>query len=288
MAHQHVRQSLQFVARVGRAGRVRGRVEHDPLGARGDRTLQVLGLQLERLFDRRRHDDRLAAVDQHHLRIADPIGRRDDDLVALVHRDEEGVVEDLLAAGADDRVRGLVIEAVLALELGRDRLAQRRNAEHGRILGLAALDRLDRRLLDVVRRIEIRLAHRKRDDLPPLGFEIARLLRHRDGRGWLNARKDVGDKGHEGVFPFHVGEIVAPQHNGAVARRQPIWRVLTPAPRLQCACPAFAFIGNGDWRGPRGLSRHGQNQRASARGRRGASAQDSTRLMYSYAKRAPS
>ena len=106
--------------------------------------------------------------------------------------------------GRDDRVGRLVVEAVLALELGRDRLAQRGNAEHGRILGLAALDRLDRRLLDVVGRVEIGLADRKRDHFASFGFEVARLLRHRDGRGWLHAREDVGEEGH-GTGAFRLG-----------------------------------------------------------------------------------
>ncbi len=197
MAHQHLGERLQFVAGVGGARRVRGRVQHHPLGARRDRALQVLRPQLEGVFQRGRHEDRLAAVDQHHVGIADPIGRGDDHLVALVQRRQEGVVENLLAARADDGVGRLVVEPVLALELGGDRLAQRRDAEHRGVLGLAAPNRLDRRLLDVVGRVEVRLADRQRNHVAPLGFEIARLLRHRDGRGRLNARKDVGDEGHD-------------------------------------------------------------------------------------------
>ena len=206
VAHQHVGELFQLALRIGGARRVRGRVEHEPLGARRDRALEVRRLQLEPVVDRGRHDDRRAAVDRHHLRIAHPIGRGDDDLVALVHGDEEGVVEDLFSPGRDDRVGCLIVEAVFALELGRDRLAQGRNAEHGRVLGLAALDRLDRRLLDVVGRVEIGLADRKRDHLPSFGFEVARLLRHRDGRGWLNAREDVGEEGHWGLAPFGCGK----------------------------------------------------------------------------------
>ena len=204
VAHQHVGELFQLALRVGRAGRVRRRVKDEPLGARRDRALQIRRLQFEPVVDRGRHNDRRSPVDRHHLRIAYPIGRGDDDLVALVHGDEEGVVEDLLSPGRDDRVRGLVVETVLTAKLGRDRLAQRRNAEHGRVLGLAALDRLDRRLLDVVGRVEIRLADRKRDHFPSFGFEVARLLRHRDGRGWLNAREDVGEEGHLGTGAFRL------------------------------------------------------------------------------------
>src|SRR5258708_3522556 len=83
---------------------------------------ELRGLQPEGVIHGRRHEHRLAAVDEHHIGIADPIRRGDDDLVALVERGQEGVVENLLAASADDRLRRLVVEAVLALELGGDRL----------------------------------------------------------------------------------------------------------------------------------------------------------------------
>ena len=49
--HQHVGQRLQFVARIGRAGRVRRRVQQHPFGARRDRALEILGLQLEAVLD---------------------------------------------------------------------------------------------------------------------------------------------------------------------------------------------------------------------------------------------
>ena len=53
-------------------------------------------------------------------RVAHPERRRNDDLVPAVHCDQERVVKDLLAAGGDNRVRGLVVEAVLAREPGCD------------------------------------------------------------------------------------------------------------------------------------------------------------------------
>ena len=102
----------------------------------------------------------------------------------------------MLAAGADDRLRRLVVEAVLALEFLGDRFAQRRDAGNRRIFRLAALDRFDRGLLDIVRRVEIGLAGLKRNDIPPRVLEIARLLRGRDGRGGFYAQKGIGDERH--------------------------------------------------------------------------------------------
>ncbi len=200
------------------------------------RALEVLGLELEGVLEPGRRDDRLAPVDRDHLGIADPIVRGDDHLVALVHRDEERVVEDPLAAGADDRVGGLVVERVLPLELGGDRLAQRRNAEHRRILGLAAPDRGDGGFLDVVGRVEIRLADRKRNDVPPLRLQVPRLLRHRHGRGRFYAREDVGEEGHGRPIPLRYRRNRGAQHKETGARRQRVCGRLARHKR----CPACA------------------------------------------------
>src|SRR5947209_6732877 len=91
----------------------------------------------------RLHGDSRAAADRHHFGIAHPIRRDADDFIAGVQRGEEGIEQNLLAAGADNDLRGLVVELVLALELLGDGFAQRRNASDRRVLGLAALDCLD-------------------------------------------------------------------------------------------------------------------------------------------------
>ena len=128
------------------------------------------------------HLDRLAAGEQHHFRIAHPIGRRDDHFVAGIERREQRVEQHLLAAGADDDLRRLVGQLVLALELARDRGLQFGNAVDGGVFRrLAVADRLDGRLFDVVGRVEIRLAGAKPDDIAARRFERARFIRHRDG-----------------------------------------------------------------------------------------------------------
>ena len=162
-----------------------------------NRALEIVGLQLEAMLHRGLDRHRRAAGDRDHVGIAHPIGRRDDHLVAGIDRREKRVEQDMLAAGADDRLRGFVVEPVLALELGRDRLAQRLDAGDGRIFRLAALDGGDGGALDIVRRVEIRLADRQRDDVAPGGFQFARFLRHRDGRGGLDPQQGVGNEGHD-------------------------------------------------------------------------------------------
>ncbi len=196
MPQEDIGQALHLGPRIGGPRGVRGRIQQHPFRLGRNGALEIFGLQLEVLLERRRHDDGRAARDQDHVGIADPERRRDHDLVAGVAGGEKGVEQDLLAAGADDRLRGLIVEIVLALELGNDRFLKRHDAGHRRIFRLAALDRRDRRGLDVVRRVEVRLTDRKADDLAPLGLQLAGFLRHRDGGRWFDAGQRVGDEGH--------------------------------------------------------------------------------------------
>ena len=99
----------------------------------------------------------------------------------------------------------LVVEIVLALELGGNRLAQWLDAGDGRVFRLAAADGGDRRFLDVVGRVEIRLADGQRDHVLACGFEVARLLREDDGGGRLHALQRFGKKGHDGKAPDQRG-----------------------------------------------------------------------------------
>ncbi|MGN6091787.1 MAG: hypothetical protein ACTHOL_05505, partial [Luteibacter jiangsuensis] len=60
----------------------------------------------------------------------------------------------------------------------------------------AVTDRLDSGFLDVLRRIEIRLAGAKADDVAAGRFQLARLVGDGDGGGRLDARERVGEEGH--------------------------------------------------------------------------------------------
>ena len=190
MPHQHLGDRLHLGARIGRTGRVRRRIEDQPLGILRDRTLERLRLHLEAILEPRRHCHRRGARQQHNVRVADPIGRRNDNLVARIERRHQGVEQHLLAAGADDDLGGLVVELVLALELARDR----------RLGRLTTLDRRNGGLLDVVRRVEIRLAHPEPNHVAARRFERARHVRHRDGGRWLDALKRVREKGHRNLL----------------------------------------------------------------------------------------
>ena len=91
---------------------------------------------------------------------------------------------------------GLVVEPVLALELGADRRLQLGDAVDGGVFGLAAADRRDRRLLDVVGRVEIGLAGRQADDVAALAPSAPGLVGDGDGGGRLDAVERVGNEGH--------------------------------------------------------------------------------------------
>jgi hypothetical protein len=146
---------------------------------------------------RRAHDrNGFAAGQRHHFRIAHPIGRRDDHLVAGIDGRHQRVVEHLLAAGADDDLVRLVGQAVLPLELGDDRLLQFGNAVDGGVLGLAGLDRVDRRQLDVGGRVEIRLARAEADNIAPRRFQLARFIRDRNRCGRLHTVERSRQEGH--------------------------------------------------------------------------------------------
>ena len=208
MLHQHIGDRLQFGTGVGGAGRIRRRAQDDPLGFGRDRLLQCRRLQLEPLLGRADHGHGFAAGERHHFRIAHPVGCGNDDLIAGVNGGHQGIVEYLFAAGADDDLVRLVGQIVLAQKLGRDGLLQFGNAADIGVFGFAGLDCLDGGQLDVRRRVEIRLARAKTDDVASGRFERACFVRHRDGRGRLHTIERSGQKRHHdllaGIVTHHV------------------------------------------------------------------------------------
>ncbi len=196
MAHQDIGQRLDLGPRIGGTRRVRRAVEDEPLGFRRDRGLKLRRGQLEVAVDAAGHRNRRAARQQHHVGIADPVGRGDDDFVARVQRRHECVVERLLAAGPDRDLRGRIGQAVFAQEFRADRGLQFRNAVHGGVFGLASVDRALGGVLDMVGRVEIRLARAEADDILACGSQFARAVGDRDGRRRLHAGDCVGQEGH--------------------------------------------------------------------------------------------
>ena len=194
MLHEDIGERLDLGLRVGGARRVAGRVEQEPLGLGRDGLGQDFRLQLVAVLDAAVGGHGLAAAEQHDVGVGHPVGRRDHDLVAGVQRAQQRVVEHLLAAGADRDLRRLVVEAVLALELGADGGLELGDAVDVGVLRLALLEGADGGVLDVVGRVEIGLARRQRDHVPAFRFQLARFRRHPDGLGGGNAVDAVGEK----------------------------------------------------------------------------------------------
>ncbi len=197
MADENVGQHLEIGSRISRPRRVRGRVEDEPLRLRRGRLFERFRLQLVAVFERRLDEHRLAAAEQHDICIGHPARRRNDDLVTGIERRQQRIIEHLLAAGSDRNLAWFVVKAVVALELRDDRRLEFRDAVDIGIFCLALVERALGGVLDVLRRIEVRLARGKRNDVPPLRLELTRFRRDGDGRGRLDAVQTVGDEAHD-------------------------------------------------------------------------------------------
>ena len=177
-------------------------------------------------------DHRRAVAEHHHLRIRHPVGRRDDHLVAGVQRRQHGVEDDLLAARRDHGLRRLVVEAMVALHLGADRLAQRRRAGHRGVLGVVGVDRLDGRFLDVVGRREVGFAGGQADHVLAGRFHLQELALGGIGRRGLDAAQTIGNESHDAILPFRP-------RRGA---RKYLWSAVFARQRDVAALPRGLFL----------------------------------------------
>ena len=167
---QHVANGAQLLGRISGAGGVAGGVEEEPFGFGRDGGLQILGAQLEPVILAAGHEYGRALGQRHDIRVAHPARGGDNHLVARLHGGQHGVENNLLAAGGNDNFFRLVIDAGVAQEFGGNGLAQRRGAGNIGVFGIAGLNRLDGRLLDVLRRVEIRLSGGQANNVTPRGF----------------------------------------------------------------------------------------------------------------------
>src|SRR5205085_11730817 len=103
--------------------------------------------------------------------------------IAGLARSEYGVVTGMLCPAAHHHLARAITELVIGLELVRDRLAQLRETRARRVFRESRFERGDRRLLDVLRRIEIRFARAEAADIDAFGFHRFRFAVDRESEG---------------------------------------------------------------------------------------------------------
>ena len=178
VAAQHLGKGCQFRGAVNAARGIAGRAENEGAGALGDGRLELLGRYLEILLNGGFHEHGLGTCEQHHLRIAHPIGRGDDYFVALGSQCHDCVAHGLLRAVRHGDLRGIVCQAVFAEQLLADGFADSGVAGHGRIAREILVDSFVRGFLDVVGRVEVGLANGEVYHVHALSFKLCALLRH--------------------------------------------------------------------------------------------------------------
>ena len=179
----------QLGARVDGAGRVGRRVQDEQAGARRDRGLELRWREFETRAVVAEHDLRHGPGEFHHFRVADPEGRRHDDLVARrAHGQDSEVAGELAARGDDDLGRGDG-EIILRRIERDDRLAQGFHPGRGTVFSPAGLQGGRAGVLDVRRRVEVRFTGGKTADVLTSGLQGLGLRvdgergRRRDGAG---------------------------------------------------------------------------------------------------------
>ena len=172
MVQQHICQRAQLCLRIGRASRVGRRVQQQPFGFWRNGRFQRFRRQLVIHLRSARDSNRLAARQQNHVRIGDPIRGRDDHFITGIQCGEKRIVDDGLAAWCDVDLARLVGQAILAREFRADGFLQFRHAIGRRVFCLAIADRLDGRVLDIVGRIEIRLACAQTNHVMAFTFQL--------------------------------------------------------------------------------------------------------------------
>ena len=160
-------QPFQRPQPVNCTGRIRRRTQDQQPRPVGHISPQIIFSQFEIVFRESRDQDRRCSGCRDHVQMADPIGNRDDDLVAGTAEggDRRGAGE--FAARSDDHLFGRRLHAV-GPELGRTGFPQRGDPGGNGVFRLAGFQRFPAGFLDGIGRIEVRFAHGEHAHLDPL------------------------------------------------------------------------------------------------------------------------
>ena len=184
MLAKHFGKTFQFFKTVHRTSGVGRTAKDDCLRARRDGSCQLLGSNLEILLDGGFHKYGFSVCQTHHVGIAHPIRRRDDDFIARIHHREQHVAHRLFGTIAHHNLRGLVVQSIFTFQFSANGLTKIKITRHRTIARPVVGNGLLPSSLDVVGRVEIGFTHREVDDVDALSFEFGTLLRHcQCGRG---------------------------------------------------------------------------------------------------------
>ena len=97
----------------------------------------------------------------------------------------------MLGPAGNDHLGGLVVQATVLLHPPADRLFQRQNSGSGGILCEVVVDRINGRLLDMLRGIEIRFTGAKANYVDPVRLHLLCHSVNGQGGGCLHGLRDV-------------------------------------------------------------------------------------------------
>ena len=146
---RHFAERAQLGARIGGTGGIARAVEQQEPRLRRDGGGELARGDLVALVRTGEGHHRRGIRQHHHVGVGDPVGRRDDCLVARVEHRHAQVVDGLLRAGGDQDLAALVLERIVAAELADDGVFQLVDAVHIGVACEAAADRIDAGLRDV-------------------------------------------------------------------------------------------------------------------------------------------
>src|SRR5581483_11424511 len=151
--------------------RIAGAIEKQQAGLRRDGSGELARGDFVALSRTGERHHRLRVGEQNHIRVGDPVGRRDHGLIVSVEHRHAEIEDRLLGARAHQDLRALVLDAVVAGELRRNGVLELVDALDVRIARESAANGVDTRLRDGHRGIEVGLACPEADHILALCLE---------------------------------------------------------------------------------------------------------------------
>ena len=162
----------KLVLGVNHAGGIGGIVEHKAFGFIRDCRFKLRRAYLEALLLTCKYDDGGRAHHFDHFVIAEPVGCRDDYLIAGVNYGAESCVQTMLCTACDDNLRVIIVKSAISFKLCRDRPAQRHDACGGGIFCFALTDGGYAGKTDVIGGLEVGFARSEAYNIKPVGLHL--------------------------------------------------------------------------------------------------------------------